>query len=430
MNTKKDLTQIYFTCDGVVSPFEFKVVNISFTIIAMIFCFDILAGPLRYYLSRVGLDFVIYLPKALGLLFVIHEIARRSVNRLFIYVSLVLVVFSVIGLLHQVDITSQLFTLFLVSPFLFGLVSARHFQDMEGAFVNLMIVVFMITAVGVYLDIFLDFPWKGFMYNIGSAEIEGSREWTTMGFERVAGFTRMSASAAFYLECSSLFLCCYSRRWWHKYLVIMVAFPAILATTNKAAIAGFVLAIISLVLYSFPRVLKLFIYFLASIVFLLPISTIVRSYEFSLADPVSLILLASFEDRLVNTWPKFFTSVTKFGNPFTGVGFGGAGSAIKYFVHGNREALAVADNFALYLYGLFGLLAVGLFLYFAYISNKLFTSQTRLTKSLGPVMVALLAASLTTDIIEAQVFALFLGIAMVSSRKCIDKTKDVNKGKI
>jgi len=275
-----------------------------------------------------------------------------------------------------------------------------------------MIVVFLVTVLGVYINAIVDYPWKGFAYAINGSEIEGAKEWTTMGMPRLAGFTRMSTIASFYIACAALFLYEYSRSWWHKLLVVLVAFPAILLTTNKSGIGAFMLGLASTVLVRYPRLLKLFLFSLASILMSLPFSKIARNYELDLTDPISLLLLASFEDRLINTWPNFLAGVSKFGNLITGVGFGGIGTANKYFASGSRHVLAVSDNFALYLYGCFGITIIGIYLFLAYITVVLFSSSQRLTRSLAPVMVAFFAASFTTDVIETQIFALMLGIAI------------------
>jgi hypothetical protein len=396
-----------------------RVASMALAIMGMLLFIDMLAGPLRYYLSRAGLESLIYVPKAACLFFIVLGIARGRVTRALFYIFILLAFFTLVGLMHQVSISSISFSLFLILPFLFGMAAARYLHDMERVFVLLLTVILLVTALGVYLDLLMDLPWKGLAYTVNGTEIEGARAWATMGIDRPAGFTRMSTSAAFYLMCSALFLYRYSKAWWLKLLIVLTAFPAILATTNKAGLSGFVLGIASIVLASFPRILKLFVFGLTLTVMLFPVSTVILSYDLNLTDPISLLLFSSFEDRLIATWPSFIAAVSKFGNPVTGVGFGGTGSAVKYFVQGNRYILAVADNFYLYLYGFFGIAAVVLFLYLARTTVKLFASQNRFIRSLGPVMVALLAASLTTDIIEAQVTAFMLGIAVAFSPEAL-----------
>jgi hypothetical protein len=401
--------------------------SIVLWLMVLLICTDMLAGPLRFFLSYVGLESVVYIPKVMCFLFLTWEIVRGRLTRLLFYNIILLAVYAVVGLLHRVDVFSILFSLFVVLPFLFGIVAEQYLYDKEKLYISFIIAVFIVTALGIYLDVFLEFPWQGFSYTIQGAEIEGAREWTTFGLKRIAGFTRLSAAAAFYIVTSALFLISYSRSWWHKLMLFLVGFPAVLATTNKAGIVGFVLGMASILLVHYPRTLKLFVFGLASTVMLLPLSTVVRSYDIDLSDPVSLILLASFEDRLIHTWPDFVAAVSQFGNPVTGVGFGGIGSAIKFSVGGSREVFAFADNFALYLYGCFGVLAVALFFYLAHITCNLFTSKHRIVGSLAPVMVAIFAVSITTDIIEAQILALMLGIAIASYRN--EKyTSNIEKG--
>lgn len=397
------------------SLFVISSTSLALSILSLTLYSDMLAGPLRYYLSRIGLDFIVYFPKVACLFFVSFEIYRNRICKPLFYIILLLTIFSVIGLINQCGIFSIGFSLFLISPFLFGISVTRYIDISEQVFINIIISVFIITALGVYLDYFFTFPWSGFTYNVGGTEVEGTRDWTTKGLERCAGFARMSTSAAFYLVCSSLLLYKYEKSLWLRFLTLLVAFPAILLTTSKAGILGFTLGIFSILIINHIYTIRLFIFSLIAMIIYLPASTLFWTYKIDITDPLSLLLFASFEDRLINTWPSFFSGVAKFGNPITGVGFGGVGSTIKFFAKGSRDSLQVADNFALYIYGFFGVFAVVLLVYLANIALKLFVSKNRLNNALAVVMVAMLAASLTTDIIEAQAYAVMLGIAVVKS---------------
>jgi hypothetical protein len=178
------------------------------------------------------------------------------------------------------------------------------------------------------------------------------------------------------------------------------------------------MGITSVLLIRWPRIRKIFLFILVSAVIILPFSTVIRNYDINLNDPISMILLASFEDRLIHTWPDFILAVSQFGNPVTGVGFGGIGSAIKHSIVGSRNALEYADNFALYLYGCFGMLALIILIYLLTLSIKSFRSEDKISVSLASVIVFVFSASLTTDIIESQILALMLGIFLTYNR-CI-----------
>lgn len=417
MQNKNSITNCAPNIDDEYSLFLISSTSLALSILMLVLYSDMLAGPLRYYLSRIGMDAIAYLPKVASLFFVVFEIYRNRICKPLFYIALLLAVFSIIGLINQCSILSIGFSLFLISPFLFGISVTRYVDVNERLFIIILSSVFIVTAFGVFLDFFVNFPWSGFTYNVGGTEIEGTREWTTKGLERCAGFARMSTSAAFYLVGSSLLLFKYEKDLWLKFLILLIAFPAILLTTSKAGILGFVLGISSILITKHANILilKLFVFFLVSIILYFPISTLILNYKIDLTDPISLLLFASFEDRLLSTWPNFFSGVAKFGNSITGVGFGGVGSAIKYFARGSRDSLQVADNFPLYLYGCFGVLAVVLVIYLVKITLKLFASQNRLNIALAVVMVAMLTASLTTDIIEAQAYAIMLGIAIAKS---------------
>jgi hypothetical protein len=392
--------------------FNIKISNMALVMVLLVLATDALGGPIRYVLSRVGLEYLVYLPKLLGMLFVFREVFRRRINSVLFGFLMVLGVSAFVGALHQVSVKSLVFTIVIISPILFGISAAPYLLEKERALVTMLAVLFLVTALGVFIDIFIDFPWKGMSFKVDNKDIEGVRDWTTFGIERVAGFTRMSSQAAFYLASSSLFLFSYSRSTLLRILIVLTAFPLTVATTNKAGIVGFAIGLGACALNRWPRLQTAAIYSLIAAIFLFPVVSLLFTFNLDIRDPISLLLLASFEDRLINTWPLFFAGVAKYGSTLGGMGFGGVGSAAQYFAAGGREVFHYADNFALFLYGIFGVAVVPIFVYFGRVTTNLFRSPNRVIAALAPVMVSMLAESLTTDIIEAQVLALFLGIAL------------------
>ncbi|UFS69771.1 hypothetical protein LPW11_18000 [Geomonas sp. RF6] len=387
--------------------------TLSLAAMTLLLSLDMLAGPFRYYSSLLGLESLVYLPKVMCLLVLFFEFLSGRCSRFLCVVLLWLGASSVLGVINGTGLQAVAFAFFALLPFLFGLISPHYLLVHEKYFVGLVAVVFAVTAAGVFIDYAIDFPWKGFVYSLNNAEIEGSREWTTMGLERVAGFTRLSASAGCYLVCTALFLFSYCRSVALRCLIVSLAFPALLATTNKASILGFVCGLlVSMVPAWLCQLRKILVLLLGGVGVVLPVSVLFHTYALDLDDAASMLVLSSFEDRLVNTWPGFLSAVSHYGNPVTGVGFGAVGPGAKYFAEGNQAVFAFADNFALYLYGCFGIAAVAIYLFIAQIALGLYASPGPLQRSLAPVLVALLAASLTTDVISSQIFALLLGIAL------------------
>ncbi len=384
---------------------------VAFLLFFLLF-FDAFAGPLRYYLSLMGLEVIIYLPKIGCLLFVVSELLHVHVNKRLIQLLILLFYFAVIGFLYYTTVPSVLFAFFLISPLLFGVVAAKYIRLSESRFIFIFIFIFIFTSIGIYLDVFIDYPWKGYNYNIGNAEIEGSREWETFGVDRLAGFARLSSVAAFYLLCTGLLIFHYTKYRSIKFVVWLFAFFAIFQTTNKAAVVAFIFASISIALYKHPIIRSFYVWGWVFLLFLLPFSTLFIKYDINLSDDISLMLLASFDDRLINTWPNFISAISESGNYILGTGFGGCGSGSKYFNAFEANSLDVADNLALYLYGWFGVFSVFVLFYIAQITLYLFKHTNRLINSFGPVMIALLASSITTDVIEAQIFSLILGISI------------------
>jgi hypothetical protein len=409
-------TIAYGTSNSYTPGMRILVAPLAIAVLAAVLWTDMLTGPLRFYGAKFGMELILYLPKALCLLFFIPKFASRTLNRQSWLIVLLLVVYGMIGVFNGVGVVSVLFSVYLISPFLFGTVGIHNFAEREDAFVKVITVIFVVTAIGIFAQLVVDFPWKGFMYSIGDKEIEGSREWTTNGIDRIAGFARASSSAAFYMMCSGMFLAAYTKKRYRKVLISLVMLVGVAITTNKAAVGGALLGIVSLAVSRRPRAVRGCVYGIATLVAYLPTSTLFQTYKLDLSDKLSMLMLASFDDRLVNTWPNFLSAVFDAGNPVTGVGFGGVGSGVRYFASG-AQTLGVADNFALYLYGAFGVLAFLIYFYFAKRTMTLFASSDPLAAALGPVMVSLLAASLTTDVIEAQMSAFMLGVAVGFPRR-------------
>lgn len=394
-------------------------INNKVVIIVLLFLllfFDSFAGPLRYLFSLIGLDVITYFPKFACLLFVFSEMIRPHVNKKIIQVLILLFPFAVIGIFYSVSFFPVLFTVFLISPLLFGIVAAKYIRLSEKSLFLIMLFIYILTAIGVYLDIYLDFPWKGFIYNLGGSEIEASREWGYFGLDRPAGFARLSASAAFYLVCTGLFVIGYVKKWWLKLVFCLIGIVAILATTNKAAFLAFIIALIAFFLQGEKRLQNILrtvlVYGLALIIILLPLSTKIIEYKINLSDPVNMLFLASFDMRLVDTWPQYIAGISEYGNCIIGVGFGRSGSASKYFAGDEADLLTVADNLALYLYGWFGLFSVIAVYYFARVSLSLFKKKNRIDGLFAVVLVAMLVVSITTDVIESQIFSLMLGLSI------------------
>src|SRR5439155_2601258 len=90
----------------------------------------------------------------------------------------------------------------------------------------------------------------------------------------------------------------------------------------------------------------------------LPLSTLLVSYDLSsiVQEPIQRLLLASVGDRLDWLWRDALVMVVEHGEPVLGRGVGGIGMAQQYF---ESALFSPADNLAVYLYALFGVLGIG-----------------------------------------------------------------------
>ncbi|MCQ4005149.1 hypothetical protein, partial [Klebsiella pneumoniae] len=112
-------------------------------------------------------------------------------------------------------------------------------------------------------------------------------------------------------------------------------------TTNKSTAAAYVLTLLMLIVtaYRFASATAFLIAVLVGL--MLPLFSLVLSLDPNAANNGSL--LASFADRLINSWPNFIGVITREGWGWWGAGFGAVGSAGQVYPVPGLELLSVAD---------------------------------------------------------------------------------------
>lgn len=379
-----------------------------YAIASFLLLFDAVAGPLRFYAGTFGIEAIVYLPKLLALV-VFSSALILSPQPKTVWVSVVVIALSgIVALANSVSFSAMAFGIFLISPLLLGLITPLPKRGGPGLLFWSFGLLWTITVIGIFLDVFLDFPWKGTALELFGTSIESSRSWSTMGLERPAGFTRLSAAAAFYSGITGTLLWVLAKRTWVRTLIISATLAAVVVTTNKSAVAGM---IVVLVFTAFRRVYFAQWAMLASLVIVtivLPLSTSTNEYDFDLRDDLDVALMASLEDRLVNTWPNFIDAISV---PMIGEGLGGIGTPSKEFsTDATKSALSVADNAALYLMGWLGAIGCIVFGWLGLKTYRLATIADGWRNAVGMVGVFILACSLTTDMFEATIASFMLGM--------------------
>ena len=203
----------------------------------------------------------------------------------------------------------------------------------------------MASFIGIALDMFTAVPWKGYSYMMGEVEVTANKSWAFGSTDRLAGFARMSTNLAVMIALYSLFLAAFLQSRLLRLMLYPVAFVAIFLTTNKSTAAAYLLTLAMLFLagYRLPSATAFFIAVLTGLA--LPAASLLLNIPQS--EAYSTSMLASFNDRLIHSWPNFIEVIVNEGWGWWGAGFGAVGSSVAVFPLAWLELLSIADNTAL-----------------------------------------------------------------------------------
>lgn len=394
-----------------------SVITLTFTLLIL---FEVFSGALRFYLDQFGLVFLIYFPKAICMIFVLTELFDiKNFRRTGISI-VALLISCYIGLYNGAKLSNILFSLFNYSPLLFGVFFGKYIKIRSYEFNLLVKLSLYISLAGVILDHFVTLPWEGFNYSLGDLEIQGNRQWSTMGLERVTGFSRVSSSLAIMLAVFALFLTA-SEKSNKTYIicVTLLVFYCIFLTTSKSVLVAYLVALFA-TFFLRLRLIKIFLATIVVIGLCLPFSIVFLKYQGLsqlITSDFGVFLLASFDARVTYTWPSFYELVLQHNGFYWGTGFGTVGSTVSTFkiptISGTlRQSLAVADNTALYLWGMFGI--VGIIIYLCSYNVMIRLRSHYKSKLYFPVeiLVCLVISSWAVDILETITGCLFVGFAI------------------
>lgn len=370
------------------------------------------SGALRYYLDQAHLAPLMYLPKALCSTMFALELLRVKVSRTFWVALLGLAASSVLAMLHGAAPENVLFSLFMYSPLLFGMVCGVHLEHRKRLLAWVIGLCLLASILGLLLDRYSVVPWKGYSYNLGDTELKGNTAWTTGDDDRLAGFTRQSTMAAMIIAIMALYLSAWTRSWLKLAVLFGASLGAVYMTTNKSTAAAFFFTLLLLPLLRAPLLSRLALCVVVGIGVALPVMGLTLDFDPLQAHGTSV--LASFYDRLVNTWPNVYQQMSELGLDWSlfGAGFGLVGSSVSLFPVYGASGPAICDNTVLYLWAAFGL--AGIALYVAVLPLML-----ELLRKRAPAAVAYLTitfcnvlVSWTTDVLELSLSNLFLGMAV------------------
>jgi len=393
--------------------------RLSLLLLAGFLAISAFEGAFRYYAAHAGVTWLVYLKDVLIIAALFAGIGRALLTTLrnppFLVVLCFVVFGTIIGVLSLHDIRQPLFGAKTWLPLLCGTIMAPAIDARSICFRLTCGLLWALTIAGVVLTSRWHAPWVGFEYEIGGMVVEGSREWSIGGVDRIAGFSRSSFDAA--LQClflgivlaSSLRFYLFSLGIW-----ILTGIGIYLTTSRSALVALAVAMGLHFLVVIHPvtqRLAKLAVALLAVVVVALPFGAdyYYKNKAVSSQGAQSVVSASSFEERATKTWPDAFQLQQRGGNWLVGRGMGGAGVGQKVF---ETRLYNPGDNFFMYLwvaFGVMGLVLVGFIPFQAWRAPIALDENRRLGMILAGTF---LCVGFTLNGIESPVPSLFLGLAL------------------
>ena len=397
------------------SPLAIDKPTLLALIAASLLISETFAGALRYYLDMAGISALLYLPKLACLAAVALELPRARNKPGVWLVLFALAVSSLLALLHGAELINIGFSLFIYIPLLFGLFCGNYLERRAGLLGWVAGLCLIASLLGIALDMLTNVPWKGYSYMMGDVELTANKSWAFGSTDRLAGFARMSTNLAVMIALYSLYLAAFLQMRLLRMLLYPLAFGAIFLTTNKSTAAAYLLTLMMLFLagYRMPSATAFFIAVLTGMA--LPIASLLLNIPQS--EAYSASLLASFNDRLINSWPNFIDVITNEGWGWWGAGFGAVGSTAAAFPLAWLELLSIADNTALYLWGMLGVFGVLLYLLLFPLLLRLHDRGPPIRHALLGIVFCTCLIGWATDVLEVTTATLFLGMAIAHALK-------------
>ncbi|WP_312143899.1 MULTISPECIES: hypothetical protein [Stutzerimonas stutzeri subgroup] len=392
------------------NPLAFDKPTLLTLVVASLLLTETFSGALRYYFDMAGVSWLLYLPKVACLIALGLELLRYRGWPAFWLVLLGLVTSSQLALMHGAELANIGFSLFIYIPLLFGLICGRHVELRLGLLRRIIGFCLIACFVGIALDMLTSVPWKGYSYMVGEVELSANRSWAFDDIDRIGGFARMSTALSVMIAIYSLFIAAFIQPRVLRLMLYIAALIGIVLTTNKSTAAAYVLTLLMLIVtaYRFASATAFLVAVLVGL--MLPMASLVLSLDPNAANNGSL--LASFADRLINSWPNFIEVITREGWGWWGAGFGAVGSAGQVYPVPGLELLSVADNTALYLWGMLGVFGVLLYLLTFPLMLRLHEQGSRLRSALLPIVFCICLVAWATDVLEVSIATLFLGLAI------------------
>ncbi|MFI3047902.1 hypothetical protein ALP72_00826 [Pseudomonas coronafaciens pv. coronafaciens] len=368
------------------------------------------SGALRFYFDQAGTGPLLYLPKAACILLAVLELRTFKAGPLFWTFVVLWLISGLLAMLHRASVHNLAFSLFALSPLLFGLVCGKHLLHRRKLFCQAIVFCLLASLLGIALDRFLSVPWKGYSYNVGGTELSANTTWSADESDRLAGFARVSNVLSIMIAFYTLYLFMFLRSRLLMAMLGAVALYAIVMTTSKAPAAAFAATIGLLMIQRMSwtcRVIGVAAVFVGLLLPTLGLVLNLDAYEVSNGSS-----MASLYDRQINTWPNLIDAMRREGWMITGAGFGMVGSTMGIFPVEGAGIFLGMDSSALYLWTMLGVLGLLLYALQIPLFFRLIDDKTRVGRMLLTVVFCWCLISWTTDMFEVAIANLFAGLAI------------------
>lgn len=354
----------------------------------------------------------------------------HSLRKILILIFLFFLVWIFWGTLNGIPIFQGLFGIKTLMSIPTGIALWTLLRKHDKYFSYFCFLLSIIVTVGVFADVFIDFPWAGLTYQVGSLLVLGQREWNIDYVDRLGGFSRASFDAGMQIAILSAIIFGSSVRRGLKLIVIPLLATAVIITTSRASIFGFFIAAIGgLLLHKIPAYplssqsrrqsfcWDMFSQFSVWSSLLIVVSVFCLPNITNWIDNLSkggVLDMASFATRTEQSWTEALNLLSGPVEWLLGLGIGGVGGAQMHF---EPENFNPCDNLFIYTIVNFGVF--GSFIVFMFFSISAFhlPAQSRVSTYALCLLVALNAAMLVTAV-ESPFVGVGIGLAIAEATSC------------
>lgn len=338
---------------------------------------DVLGGALRYYAVQIGLPWLSYLPGVLLAASIVPMflayVGSEGITRTYTIILVLFGVAATYGIYNLGNPDQVAFGFWSLVPFLYGVVVLPALLRAWRRLSSYALFLWFVAVGGVLINFFYAWPWIGFHYQIGAAELSASRLWSVGGYNvaRLPGFSEASYFVAPQILLLALFLMETFRSKWRIPMWIASG-AALFLTTSKSEILVFLIFSALWIFYrrSIPRSWRIVPIVAATVDVALPLTTLIMSNDWlqPASSKLGVALVSSLMDRMANGWPVWIRMIVTHGSLLLGRGLGGIGTAQQHF---ESTLYNPGDNIAIFLYSTFGVLGIAFFASYAWKATRM-----------------------------------------------------------